>query len=180
MHGRKRPFTEKNGDIRGSYTGSVHGHRIRIETVKNGFRIRRSCKNTEWFESFLLRIRSYTIAVYGRILSFAAVYGRIRLQYASLYGFALKVSEHITISILWNSRIYFEKKTVSVSYNARISGSLSLLLYQPGWKIKSTWMEGVSGKEYVAGFRNSEGISSSGIASIFLVVRGRQITLWCE
>jgi hypothetical protein len=47
MHGRKRPFTEKNGDIRSSYTGSVHGHRIRGETVKNGFRIRRSYKNTE-------------------------------------------------------------------------------------------------------------------------------------
>ncbi len=24
MHGRKRPFTAKNGDIRRSYTGSVH------------------------------------------------------------------------------------------------------------------------------------------------------------
>jgi len=32
MHGRKRPFTGKNGDIRGSNTDSVHGHRIRIET----------------------------------------------------------------------------------------------------------------------------------------------------
>jgi hypothetical protein len=47
MHGRKRPFTEKNGDIRRSYTVSVHGHRIRSETVRNGFRIRRSYKNTE-------------------------------------------------------------------------------------------------------------------------------------
>jgi hypothetical protein len=47
MHGRKRPFTEKNGHIRRSYTVSVHGHRIRSETVRNGFRIRRSYKNTE-------------------------------------------------------------------------------------------------------------------------------------
>jgi hypothetical protein len=47
MHGRKRPFTEKNGDIRRSYTVSVHGHRIRSETVRNGFRIQRSYKNTE-------------------------------------------------------------------------------------------------------------------------------------
>ncbi len=46
-HGRKRSFTEKNGDIRRSYTNTTHGHRIRCETVKNGFRIRRSCKNTE-------------------------------------------------------------------------------------------------------------------------------------
>ncbi len=47
VHGRKRPFTEKNGDIRRSYTVFVHGHRIRSETVRNGFRIRRSYKNTE-------------------------------------------------------------------------------------------------------------------------------------
>jgi len=40
MHGRKQPFTEKNGDIRRSYTVSVDGHRIRSETVRNGFRIR--------------------------------------------------------------------------------------------------------------------------------------------
>jgi hypothetical protein len=82
------------------------------------------------------------------------------------------VSEHITKSILWNSDIFFEEKIVSVSYNARISGSLSLLLYQTGSKVKSTWMEGVSGKEYGAGFCNSEGVSSSCIASISLVVRG--------
>jgi hypothetical protein len=47
MQGRKRPFTMKNGDIRRSYTGSVHEHRIRSETVRNGYRIRRSLKNTE-------------------------------------------------------------------------------------------------------------------------------------
>ena len=62
MHGRKRPFTEKNGDIRRSYTGSVHGHRIRDETD----------------------------SVYDRILSCTAVYGRIRLRYASFFRFALK------------------------------------------------------------------------------------------
>jgi len=43
-------------------------------------------------------------------------------------------------------------------------------------------MEGVSGKEYVAGVRNSEGISSSGIASIFLVVRGASdnVMMWVD
>jgi hypothetical protein len=82
------------------------------------------------------------------------------------------VSDHIAISILWNSHIYFEEKTVSVSYNARISGSLSLLLYQTGSKVKSTWMEGVTGKDYGAGFFNSEEVSSSYIASVSFVVRG--------
>jgi hypothetical protein len=47
MHGRKRPFTLKNRDIRRSYTGSVHEHRIRSETVRNGYRIRRSYENME-------------------------------------------------------------------------------------------------------------------------------------
>jgi hypothetical protein len=82
------------------------------------------------------------------------------------------VSEHITKSILWNSDIFFEAKIVSVSYNARISGSLFLLLYQTGSKFKSTWMERVSGKVYGAGFYNSEKVSNSYIASISLVVRG--------
>jgi hypothetical protein len=96
------------------------------------------------------------------------------LQYASLFGFALKASEHITKSILWNSDIFFEEKIVSVSYNARISGSLSVLLYQTGPKVKTTWMEGLglAGKEYGAGSCNSEGVSSSCITSISLVVRG--------
>jgi len=84
----------------------------------------------------------------------------------------MKVSEHITKSILWNSDSFSEAKIVSVNYNARISGSLSLLLYQTGSKVKSIWMEGVSGKEYGAGFCNSERVSSSCIASISLVVRG--------
>ncbi len=61
---------------------------------------------------------------------------------------------------------------MSVSYNATTSGSLSLSLYQRGSKVESTWMEGVAGKEYGAGFCNSEGVSSSYIASISLVVRG--------
>ncbi len=82
------------------------------------------------------------------------------------------MSEHITENILWNSDIFFEEKIVSVSYNARISGSLSLLLYKIGSNVKSRWMEGVSGKEYGAGFCNSEGVSSSYLASIFLVARG--------
>ncbi len=82
------------------------------------------------------------------------------------------MSEHITKSILWNSDIFFKEKIVSVSYNARIFGTLSLLLYQTGSKVRSTWMEGVSGKEYGAGFCNSEVVSSSCIASISLVVRG--------
>jgi hypothetical protein len=78
----------------------------------------------------------------------------------------MKVTEHVTKSILWNSDIFFGAKIVSVSYNARISGSLSLslLLYQTGSKVKSTWMDGVAGKEYGAGFCNSEGVSSSCIA----------------
>ncbi len=99
----------------------------------------------------------YTELYDCRIRSYIIVYGRIRSQYASLFGFALKVSGHITKSILWNSDIFFEDERVSVSYNARISGSLSLLLYQTESKVKRTWMEGVSGKEYSAGFCNSEG-----------------------
>ncbi len=82
------------------------------------------------------------------------------------------MSEHITKSILWNSNIFFKAKIVSVRYNGRISGSLYLSLYETGSKVKSTWMEGVSGKEYGAGFCNSERVSSSCIASISLVVTG--------
>ncbi len=82
------------------------------------------------------------------------------------------MSEHITKSILWNSDTFSEAKIVSVNYSARISGSLSLLLYQTGSKFKIIWMEGVSGKEYGAGFCNSERVSSSCIASISLAVRG--------
>jgi hypothetical protein len=89
MHGRKRPFMEKNGDIRRSYMNTAHGHRIRCATVRNGFRIRRSCKNTEWLKTELL------CSVYGRISSCATVYGRIRLQYVSLFRFTLEVSEYI-------------------------------------------------------------------------------------
>jgi hypothetical protein len=84
------------------------------------------------------------------------------------------VSEHITKSILWNSDIFFEEKIVSVSGNARISGSLSLFLYQTGSKAKSALMEGVSAKEYGASSCNSEGVSSSCIALISLVVRGEE------
>jgi hypothetical protein len=90
MRGRKRPFTEKNGDVRRSYTGSIRGHRIRGETVRNGFRIRISYKNTERLE--------------GKVLY--SVYGRVWLRYTSLFTFTLKVSEHITISILWNSHTF--------------------------------------------------------------------------
>jgi hypothetical protein len=46
------------------------------------------------------------------------------------------VSEHTTRTILWNSDIFSEAKIVSVNYNARISDSLSLLLYQTGSKVK--------------------------------------------
>jgi hypothetical protein len=69
MHGRKRPFTVKNGDIRRSYTGSVHGHRIRSETMRNGYRIRRSYKKEEWFKGN----------------GFYSVYGAIRLPYTIVY-----------------------------------------------------------------------------------------------
>jgi hypothetical protein len=69
MHGRKRPFTVKTGDIRRSSTGSVHGHRIRNETVRNGYRIRRSHKNMEWFKGNGLY----------------SVYGAIRLPYTIVY-----------------------------------------------------------------------------------------------
>jgi hypothetical protein len=78
MHGRKRPFTVKNGDIRRSYTVSVHGHRIRSETVRNGFRIRRLYKNTEWFE--------------GKVLY--SVYGAIRLPYTVVY---YRVQSHMVV-----------------------------------------------------------------------------------
>ncbi len=82
-HGRKRPFTEKNGDIRRSYTNTVHGHRIRCETVRNGFRIRRSWKNTEWLKTELL------CSVYGAIrLPYTVVYHRVRL-YTVIYGYSM-------------------------------------------------------------------------------------------
>jgi hypothetical protein len=103
------------------------------------------------------------------------MHGRIRLQYTSLFRFALKVSEHVTKSILWNSDIFFEEKILSVSYNARICGSLSLLLYQTGSKVKSTWMEGCLARSMVP-VSNSEGVSSSCIASISLVVRGGRVS----
>ncbi len=78
MHGRKRPFTEKNGDIRRSYTNTAHGPRIRCEMVRNGF-----------------RIRSYMATVYRHISPCATVYGRIRLQYVLLFRFTLGVGEYI-------------------------------------------------------------------------------------
>jgi hypothetical protein len=83
MHGRKRPFMVKNGDIQRSYTGSVHGHRIRSEMVRNGYRIRRSYKTEELFKgngfySVYGAIRlPYTI-VYYRVLSYIIVCCRIR------------------------------------------------------------------------------------------------------
>ncbi len=84
MHGRKRPFTMKNGDIRRSYTGSVHGHRIRSETVRNGYRIRRSYKNTEWFKG------NGFYSVYGAIrLPYTVVYYRVR-PYTIVYGSSMR------------------------------------------------------------------------------------------
>ncbi len=47
MHDRKRPFTEKNGDIQRSCTASVYDACTRSDTVRNGFRIRRSYKNAK-------------------------------------------------------------------------------------------------------------------------------------
>ncbi len=47
MHDRKRPFTEKNGDIQRSCTASVYDACTRSDTVGNGFRIRRSYKNAK-------------------------------------------------------------------------------------------------------------------------------------
>ncbi len=100
-----RICTVVNDRLRRSYTVSVHGHRIRSKTARNGFRIRRSYKNTEWFEGKVL------YSVYGAIrLPYTVVYDCIRLQYASLFVFALKVSEHITKSILWNSDNFFRRK----------------------------------------------------------------------
>jgi hypothetical protein len=84
MHGRKRPFTMKNGDIRRSYTGSVHGHRIRSETVRNGYRIRRSYKNTEWFKG------NGFYSVYGAIrLPYTVVYYRVQ-PYTIVYGSSMR------------------------------------------------------------------------------------------
>ncbi len=83
MHGRKRPFTEKNGDIRRSYTNTAHGHRIQCETVRDGFRIRRSCKNTEWLKTEL------HCSVYGAIrLPYTVVYHRVR-PYMVVYGYSM-------------------------------------------------------------------------------------------
>jgi hypothetical protein len=45
MHDRKRPFTEKNGDLQRPCTASVYDACTRSDTVGNGFRIRRSYKN---------------------------------------------------------------------------------------------------------------------------------------
>ncbi len=71
MHGRKRPFTQKNGDIRRSYTVYVHGHRIRSATVRNGDRMKIGSDSkvkfsTPYTEIYDFRIRSYII-VYSRI-----------------------------------------------------------------------------------------------------------------
>jgi hypothetical protein len=96
MHVRKRSFTEKNRDIRRSCMASIYDVRIRSDTVRNGFRIRRSCKNTEKLKFKLLysvygdtrlpytvvyhritpvlRVRRYTTTVYNRILSYIIVY----------------------------------------------------------------------------------------------------------
>jgi hypothetical protein len=63
MYGCKRAFTEKSRDIRRSYTVFVHGHRIR-----------RSYKNTEWFD--------------GKFLY--SVYGAIRLPYTVVYGYNMR------------------------------------------------------------------------------------------
>jgi hypothetical protein len=80
MHGRKIPFTEKNGDIWRSYTNTAHGHRIRCETVKNEFRIWRLCKNTEWLKTELL------CSVYGAIwLPYTVLYHHVR-PYVVVYG----------------------------------------------------------------------------------------------
>jgi hypothetical protein len=83
MHGRKRPFTEKNGDIR-RYTEVVHCFRIRSEAVRNGFRIRRSYKNTECFEGKAL------YSVYGAIqLPYTVVYYRVQ-SYMVVYGYNMR------------------------------------------------------------------------------------------
>ncbi len=63
MHGRKRPFTEKNGDIRRSYTVSVYGDRIKI---RSDSKVKFSTPYTEIYDC---RIRSYII-VYSRIWSY--------------------------------------------------------------------------------------------------------------
>ncbi len=90
MHGRKRPFTVKNGDIRRSYTGSVHGHHIRSETdTVYGDRIK------IWSDLKVTVCTPYTELYDCRIRSFIIVCGRIRLQYASLFRFTLEVSEYI-------------------------------------------------------------------------------------
>jgi hypothetical protein len=79
---------------------SIYDVRIRSDTVKNGFRIRISCKNTEKLSFKLLysvygdtrlpytvvyhritpvlRVRRYTTTVYDRISSYIVVYDCLR------------------------------------------------------------------------------------------------------
>ncbi len=79
MHGRKRPFTVKNGDIRRSYTGSVHGHRIRSETdTVYGDRIK------IWSDLKVTVCTPYT-ELYDRILSGAALYGYSMRHFSDSY-----------------------------------------------------------------------------------------------
>jgi hypothetical protein len=72
MHDRKRPFTEKKGDIQiqRSCTASVYDAYTRSDTVGNGFRIRRSYKNGKWLK--------------GKHL--CSVYRAIRLPYTVVHA----------------------------------------------------------------------------------------------
>ena len=84
MHARKRSFTEKNGDIRRSCIASIYDARIRGNTVKNGFRTRRSYKNTEELKD------EHLCSVYGAIrLPYTIVYQRARLYLPRLYDTAV-------------------------------------------------------------------------------------------
>ena len=118
LHARKRSFTEKNGDIRRSCTASVYDARIRSDTMRNGFRKRRSYKNTEWLKE------KHLYSVYGVIrLSYTVVYQRTR-SYLVIYGYHKR-------TIQWTTRFVqltciFRRKIVSISLNARFSGLSSL------------------------------------------------------
>ena len=115
MHARKRSFTEKNGDIRRSCTASVYDARIRSDTVRNGFRKRRSYKNMEWLKD------KHLYSVYGVIrLPYTVVYHRTR-SYLVVYDYHKRTIQWTTHFL--QLTYIFRRKIGSISLDARFSGS---------------------------------------------------------
>ena len=94
MYGEKRRYTEivHTFRIRSAYTELYDEKRNPYTEIVRKYGVIKIIIS-------LLRIRSYTPAVYGRILSCAVVYGRIRPPYAEHQKFVAQTAEHD-----WNKR----------------------------------------------------------------------------